>query len=102
MGPSTPFFSLFKLIPGMKALRAIGRAQVLVASCGTHPDILYDAELVAVYVDGPHHRYPERLERDRNQTARMEDLGYTAIRFAGDEDWSAKIATHPNVFGKVS
>jgi very-short-patch-repair endonuclease len=53
-----------------------------------------------VYVDGPHHEYPERLARDAAQAELMEDYGYTVIRFGHREDWPAKLAQFPNVFGR--
>ncbi len=66
---------------------------------GTRPDFLYEAEHVAVYVDGPPHDYPERRARDTAQQARLEDAGYLVIRFAADGDWAATLARYPNVFG---
>lgn len=57
------------------------------------------AAQAAIYIDGPPHRYPERQERDRQQTACMEDLGYTVIRFATADDWSTIVQAHPNNFG---
>ncbi|HZS33450.1 MAG TPA: DEAD/DEAH box helicase [Methylomirabilota bacterium] len=66
---------------------------------GTRPDFLYEAEHVAVYVDGPPHDYPERRARDAAQQARLEDAGYLVIRFAADGDWAATLARYPNVFG---
>jgi len=53
-----------------------------------------------VYIDGPHHEFPERRARDQAQTNSMEDLGYTVIRFSAKEDWDAKIAQYPHIFGR--
>jgi ATP-dependent helicase YprA (DUF1998 family)/very-short-patch-repair endonuclease len=83
-----------------KDLRLPSRAQPFLPACETRPDFLYDEELVAVYVDGPPHEYPERQERDRQQTSCLENLGYTVIRFAADEDWDTVIARYPSVFGR--
>ena len=59
-----------------RRLRLPGRAQSLIESCQTRPDFLYDGDYgVAVYIDGPIHRYPERHARDVAQTAAMEDQG---------------------------
>ena len=42
------------------------RAQVLMEDAGTRPDFVYDDARLAVYVDGPHHLYPNR-ERTRRR-----------------------------------
>lgn len=76
------------------------RAQVLVESCGTRPDFMYDEEQVAIYVDGPHHEYPERAKRDREQTEALEDAGYLVIRFGAKDDWVQIISRYPHVFGR--
>jgi ATP-dependent helicase YprA (DUF1998 family)/very-short-patch-repair endonuclease len=73
-------------------------AQVLLE--GTKPDFVYSSECVAVYVDGPQHRFPERAARDRAQQTVLEDLGWTVLRFADDGDWTQIIETNPGTFGK--
>jgi very-short-patch-repair endonuclease len=75
-------------------------AQLLIKDYNTRPDFYFDASQAAVYIDGPHHDYPERRERDRVQTECMEDLGYTVIRFREMEDWMDKINKYPNIFGR--
>ena len=82
-----------------RGLRLPSNAQTLVEKCKTRPDFLYAAEKLAVYVDGPHHEYPERRERDQAQTDCMEDSGYTVLRFNTQDNWAGKVAKHPNVFG---
>ncbi len=77
------------------------RAQPLIEACSTRPDFLYEENQAAVYIDGPHHTYPERAERDRTQTECMEDRGYTVIRFGIEDDWNQIIAQFPNVFGRA-
>ncbi|MGD0949096.1 MAG: DEAD/DEAH box helicase [Candidatus Binatia bacterium] len=79
--------------------RLPSNAQTFIENCKTRPDFLYAAEKLAVYVDGPHHEYPERRERDHAQTDCMEDAGYTVLRFGTHDDWAAIAAKHPNVFG---
>ena len=64
----------------------------------TSPDFYYENR-VAVYVDGPVHDYPDRKERDQEQTETMHDFGYTVVRFAHNEDWLQKIQEHPSTFG---
>lgn len=76
-------------------------AQPLFEAAGTRPDFFYRDGMVAVYVDGPHHRFAERAARDAEKQARMEDLGYIVVRFA-DEDraaWVRLMGEYPSVFG---
>ena len=79
--------------------RLPSKAQPFIEACRTRPDFLYEEEQVAVYIDGPHHQYPERQARDGAQVECMEDRGYTVVRFGLDEDWENVIARYPNVFG---
>lgn len=76
------------------------RAQVLIDKCGTRPDFMYDEEFVAIYIDGPHHEYPERAARDEIQRKAMEDHGYTVITFTHQDDWDDIATLYPNIFGK--
>ena len=75
-------------------------AQRLIESCGTRPDFYYEDSMVAIYVDGHYHEYPERRERDAAFTMCLEDRGYIVIRFGHEEDWASKIAEYRNIFGK--
>ena len=74
-------------------------AQVLFEGCGTRPDFVYDRAYAVIYVDGPHHDYPERQDRDDQQRACMEDEGYMVIRFGYYEEWDTIVARYPHVFG---
>lgn len=76
-------------------------AQKLVEACSTRPDFLYEEHQAAIYIDGPHHDYPERQTRDKTQTECMEDRGYTVIRFGLKDDWDKIIAQFPNIFGSA-
>jgi very-short-patch-repair endonuclease len=80
-------------------LRLPSHAQSLIEVCQTRPDFVYREQQVAVYVDGPPHDYPERKQRDQNQTNCMEDIGWTVIRFNVSEDWDQIIRRYPNIFG---
>ncbi|MBW2032151.1 MAG: DEAD/DEAH box helicase [Deltaproteobacteria bacterium] len=75
------------------------KAQVFLEACKTRPDFFYEDELTVIYVDGPVHEYPERAERDKQQTDCLEDLGYTVVRFGHKDDWGSIISKFPNVFG---
>jgi very-short-patch-repair endonuclease len=83
-------------------LRLPSRAQAMVDGCRTRPDFLYDKECAAIYIDGPPHDYPERQQRDRQQTACMEDSGFSVIRFAADDDWGSIIRLYPHIFGRLA
>ncbi len=74
--------------------------QGLIEACRTRPDFLYEESQTAVYIDGPHHQYPERQARDMTQLVCMEDKGYTGVRFTHESDWNATVSKYPHVFGK--
>lgn len=74
-------------------------AQNLIETCHTRPDFFYEQEHAAIYVDGPHHLYPERQQRDKVQQDCMEDTGYTIIRFNVIESWDKIVIKHPSIFG---
>ena len=76
-------------------LRLPDEAQVLIPECGTRPDFLYREQMVAVCVDGPYHRYPDRAQRDIQQAGCLEDRGYSIVRFGAAEDWESRIARLP-------
>lgn len=77
------------------------RAQVFFEECSTRPDFIYEDKMVAIYVDGPHHEYPERKERDAQQVDCLADiLTYQVIRFGHRDDWEQIVAKHPYIFGK--
>ena len=80
--------------------RLPSHAQRLFEEAGTRPDFFYDGDYgAAIYIDGPHHDYPERQARDAAQEEAMEDLGYMVIRFGHQDDWTATVAEYPYVFG---
>lgn len=82
-----------------RGYRLPSSAQVKIAACGTRPDFVYKGDMTVIYVDGPHHLYPDRQQRDAAQTECLEDLGYIVVRFGLEDDWGRVIAAYPNVFG---
>lgn len=74
-------------------------AQKLIESCHTRPDFLYEKDCAAIYVDGSHHFFEERKQRDAKQAECMEDIGYTVIRFGLLNDWEQVLKKYPHVFG---
>jgi ATP-dependent helicase YprA (DUF1998 family)/very-short-patch-repair endonuclease len=76
-------------------------AQYLIGTCRARPDFYYAAHQTAVFLDGPVHDYRDVSERDGKATARLEDAGYTVVRFRHDEDWEAIVARYPSTFGRL-
>lgn len=84
-----------------QGLRLPSKAQVLVESCSTRPDFSYEEECAAIYIDGPAHEYPERQQRDQEQTLCMVDRGYEIIRFGYEDNWMDIINKHSYIFGRI-
>ncbi len=80
--------------------RLPSHAQHLITTCGTRPDFFYEDYQAAIYIDGQYHDYPERQQRDMASTECLEDRGYIVIRFGQQEDWAAKLARYPHIFGR--
>ncbi|MEW4565781.1 DEAD/DEAH box helicase [Bremerella sp. JC770] len=80
-------------------LRLPTTAQKYYQECATRPDFVYEKQHTAIYIDGPPHDYPDRQQRDQEQTTKMEDFGITVLRFHHRADWDEIIASHPNIFG---
>jgi len=76
--------------------------QLFMEACKTRPDFYYEDSKCVIYVDGPPHDYPERQERDAQQTECLEDLGYTVIRFRKRETWPEALERYPYVFGAAA
>jgi very-short-patch-repair endonuclease len=76
-------------------------AQKLLPEIGSRPDFIYEDAHVAVYVDGPHHNYPERQNRDRQFDDALMMAGWTPLRFGVDdiEGWIEIIKNNPSTFG---
>lgn len=79
--------------------RLPSHAQVLIESAQSRPDFVYYDEQVVIYIDGPVHDFSDRHKRDSTQTDQLEDIGYTVIRFAHDEEWENILSRYPNIFG---
>ena len=77
-------------------------AQKAFSVCSTRPDFYYEQDFAAIYIDGPHHAYPERHQRDVEARTCMEDQGYTVIRFGVLEDWDAIVKRYPAIFGSLA
>lgn len=79
------------------------RAQLFIEKCVARPDFLYDVAQAAVFVDGLVHLYVDVAVRDEQATRRLEDAGYTVIRFLDDEPkWLEIVMKWPSIFGRTS
>ncbi|PFG75153.1 DEAD/DEAH box helicase [Tepidiforma thermophila] len=79
------------------------RAQKHIPAADARPDFTYDDSLTAVFVDGPVHQYPDVAARDREAERRLEDEGWTVVRFGSDQDtWEGVFQKWPDVFGRIS
>jgi len=77
------------------------RAQPLLADFGTQPDYAYSTTQALIYIDGPHHNGERQKQIDEEITTRLNDAGFTVIRFGKDqESWPDVLAEFPWVFGK--
>ncbi|HKQ20296.1 MAG TPA: Zn-binding domain-containing protein [Candidatus Eisenbacteria bacterium] len=81
-------------------LRLPDEAQHYEEACRTRADFVYRNSHTVVYVDGPHHDYPHRKERDAAQVACLEDRGWTVVRFGPRAGWEGTVAQYPSVFGR--
>jgi very-short-patch-repair endonuclease len=74
-------------------------AQLAVSDAKARPDFTYADRFTAIFIDGPPHDYADVHVRDGQATVRLEDAGYTVIRFPYDQAWEPIFAAHPSVFG---
>ncbi len=74
---------------------------IAIDGCFTRPDFVYAAHSTIVYIDGPHHEFPTRQARDREQTSCVEDCGWSVIRFGAKDDWEGILRRSPSVFGSL-
>jgi very-short-patch-repair endonuclease len=81
-------------------------AQRLLEQAGVRPDFDYvgPGGQAAVFVDGPNHDTPARRAKDEQDTERLEDLGWSVLRFRYDqhERWEQQVCEHAWVFGPGS
>lgn len=67
----------------------------------TRPDFAYTDHQAVVYIDGPAHLKPAQAVLDEKLTARLEDAGFTVIRFPADQNqWPGILAEYPWIFGQ--
>jgi len=76
--------------------------QKLIPVCQTKPDFYYEGDFLAIYVDGPIHKFPDRHKRDKQQVDCLENNGYQVLRFTNEENWPDKFKAHRGIFGDYS
>lgn len=81
-------------------LRLPDDTQHLVTEALARPDFVYllPGAKVAVFVDGPMHKYAAVAERDADAEDRLLDIGWDVVRFPHDGDWAATVKKFPTYF----
>lgn len=75
------------------------RAQHYLKDHNVNPDFEYEDNQVLVFIDGPDHEKDEQIEKDRIITSRLEDAGYTVIRFGREKaEWGKIVDTYAWLF----
>lgn len=75
------------------------RAQPYLEAFATCPDFAYEDKQTLVYIDGPHHEGNAQKALDAAITSRLEDAGFTVIRFTTEKNvWPEIVAQHAWVF----
>ena len=76
------------------------RVQPYLREFGTRPDFAYSGHQTLVFIDGPHHDGERRRRADAEVTRRLEDAGYTVVRFGKDRaSWERVLCEYAWVFG---
>jgi very-short-patch-repair endonuclease len=75
-------------------------AQERIERLRVKPDFTYATHHLVVFVDGPPHDYEDVGERDGQAASRLEDDGWTVVRFRHDEDWEPIVRRYPSTFGR--
>jgi very-short-patch-repair endonuclease len=91
-----------KFLAWLKArgLRLPDDTQRLVTEALARPDFVYmlPGAKVAVFVEGPMHKYAAVAERDADAEDRLLDIGWDVVRFPHDGDWAATVKKFPTYF----
>jgi len=77
-------------------------AQRLIEVCQTRPDFLYREQSTVIYIDGPVHDQPDVAAEDNEIRERLEDHGFTVVRFGYRKDeWPGIATEHSYLFGNI-
>ena len=76
------------------------RGQFYLEEFNTRPDFAYSNRQTLVYIDGPHHEGQTQKTLDVGISQRLEDAGFTVVRFTTDQaSWSSITREYAWVFG---
>ena len=76
------------------------RGQLYLEEFNTRPDFAYTDHQTLIYIDGPHHEGQAQKTLDAEITQRLEDAGFTVVRFATDQaSWNGITDEYAWVFG---
>ena len=76
------------------------QGQFYLEEFNTRPDFAYTDHQTLVYIDGPHHEGQAQKTLDAEITQRLEDAGFTVVRFATDQPaWDRITHEYAWVFG---
>ena len=77
------------------------RAQPYLEEFSTRPDFAYTHHQTLVYLDGPHHEGQTQKSLDADITRRLEDAGFTVVRFDTERSlWDRTANEYAWVFGQ--
>lgn len=83
----------------LRSLRLPSHAQHLIPEAQTRVDFYYQEARTVIYIDGPHHLYPERQQRDQQQERLLRLNGYSVLRLAASEEWERILQDRRDLFG---
>ena len=76
------------------------KVQPYLEEFGTRPDFGYSDYQTLVFIDGPHHDGELKRRADAKVTRRLEDAGFTVVRFGVDRaSWEGVLLQYAWVFG---
>lgn len=83
-----------------RGYRLPDRAQPYLDEFNTCPDFAYSNHQTLIYIDGPHHEGKKQKSLDAEITQRLEDSGFTVVRFTADRtSWETMLDEYAWVFG---
>ena len=82
-----------------RGLRLPTHAQFNVEGLSVCADFAYEDVQVLVFIDGPPHDTADAKAHDATVTERLEDAGWTVIRFHHGEEWMTRFGRFASVFG---
>ncbi len=86
----------------MNGYRLPDRGQCYLKEFNTRPDFAYTNYQTLVYIDGPHHEGQTQKTLDAEISQRLEDAGFTVVRFTTNQaSWNSITGEYAWVFGST-